>query len=395
VSAEAEGPTRTEEMLDVAVIGAGPAGSWTAYCLAKAGARVAIVDGSHPREKPCGGGLTARAMAVVRPYFGEAYFDEVAIRTARFEAGGREASVGLTSEMLSVVSRRTFDGALLDAAVSAGAEHVPARVTDVAPDGGGWTIAAGRGCIRSSWLIGADGPNSLVRRRVARPFPRGELSIAAGYFVHGHTSREIDLRFIDEPAGYLWSFPRRDHLAVGACAQADESSSSEMLAHSARWIDARFQPEPGALQRYSWPVPSLSVAAIDAEQPAGARWMLVGDAAGLVDPITREGIYFALRSAACAAVALGGSNPQEYCTMIRDEIHAELSRAAALKRRFFGPRFTRLLIRALQRSPRVRLVMADLVAGEQTYGGLRRRLLATREWRLLLDAIIGDSGIGN
>jgi flavin-dependent dehydrogenase len=117
--------------------------------------------------------------------------------------------------------------------------------------------------------------------------------------------------------------------------------------------------------------------------------MLLGDAAGLVDPITREGIYFALRSAEGAAASLTRGRPEEYAAMLRGEIHAELMRAASLKHRFFRPRFTRLLLRALERSPRVRMVMADLVAGEQTYKGLRRRLFGTREWRLMLELLRG------
>src|SRR4029450_2779978 len=87
-----------------------------------------------------------------------------------------------------------------------------------------------------NWPVGADGANSLVRRSVGRPFPRSALSIASGYFVRGRTSPKIDIAFTSEPAGYLWSFPRHDHLAVGACGQANETSSADLLTASADWI---------------------------------------------------------------------------------------------------------------------------------------------------------------
>jgi flavin-dependent dehydrogenase len=116
--------------------------------------------------------------------------------------------------------------------------------------------------------------------------------------------------------------------------------------------------------------------------------MLLGDAAGLVDPITREGIYFALRSGMLAAQAIGGADPaRRYTETVRDELHDELRRAARLKAGFFRPRFTSLLIDALEHSEAIRAVMIDLVAGRQSYRGLRRRLLATFElglaWRIL------------
>jgi len=115
--------------------------------------------------------------------------------------------------------------------------------------------------------------------------------------------------------------------------------------------------------------------------------MLTGDAAGLVDPITREGIFFALWSGAIAADALmaGAGAATRYAAQVREEIHTELRRAARLRARFYQPRFIDLLLKGLGRSRRVRDVMADLVAGRQTYKGLRRRLLRTIEWRLMLE----------
>jgi flavin-dependent dehydrogenase len=106
-----------------------------------------------------------------------------------------------------------------------------------------------------------------------------------------------------------------------------------------------------------------------------------------VDPITREGIFFALRSADFAADALLGAHSaaERYCDRVRSDIYSELRRAARLKARFFKPHFIDLLVSALSRSARIRAVMADLVAGQQTYAGLRRRLLRTFELRLMLE----------
>ncbi len=293
---------------------------------------------------------------------------------------------------LEVIARRTFDETLLGAAVSAGAHHVNARATDVSRTPSGWRIATRERELHAPWVLGADGPTSLVRRRVSRPFDRSDLSIATGYYVHGVTSREIAIAFEAGPAGYLWSFPRPDHLAVGACAQADESSAKALLAMASRWIELHVRvPEnaPWRLDRYTWPIPSLRTEALAGERPAGSGWMLLGDAAGLVDPITREGIYFALVSGDMAATSLlePSNASAAYERRLRQKIYPELQRAARFKARFFRPRFMDLVVSALQRSGAIREVMADLIAGEQPYHGLRRRLLRTFEWRLMLDLV--------
>ena len=173
------------------------------------------------------------------------------------------------------------------------------------------------------WLLGADGPNSLVRRTVAAPFAREDLSIATGFYVHGCTSSNIAIAFEDEPAGYLWSFPRPDHLAVGACAQADETRPATLLAIVSGWLERNVAPGL-RLEKYSWPIPSLSARALDRETPSGPGWLLLGDAGGMVDPITREGIYFALASGDAAAHSLeAGQQAQHvYDELIRDTVHA-------------------------------------------------------------------------
>ena len=377
------------EHFDVGIVGAGPAGSRCARRLAAAGARVALIDGSHPREKPCGGGITGRALEIVSDSVNPAAIGAVRIERASFADDSRRVDVHVggtaASPQLVVAARRDFDGALLTSATEAGATLISERVTTVEADGRAWSIATRSRRVQARWLVGADGPNSLVRRRVSRPFERADLSIAVGFFVHGATSNDIAVAFEERPAGYLWSFPRRDHLAVGICAQADESSPAVLAPRASRWIE-RNVSSTGEMERYGWAIPSLRRTTLERERPAGPGWLLLGDAAGLVDPITREGIFFALQSAEAAgdALASGADAAAGYVERLRDAIYPELIRAARLKAMFFRPTFTRLLLRALQDSGAIREIMIDLIAGRQPYRGLRRRLLATREFRLML-----------
>ena len=381
--------------MDVAIVGAGPAGAWAARALALRGARVRLFDPSHPREKPCGGGVTGRALGIVNGAIDTAGLSGVPVTDARFAGtiGGDTVPLGLPAHGVSprsalvVFSRARFDRALLDAAIRAGVEHVPARVRDVRVEAGGAYLHVDGGWLRADTIIGADGANSLVRRRVSRAFTRSELSVAAGFFVKDVRSTTIDIAFSPEPAGYFWSFPRHDHLAVGACAQADEGTAEAMRAQSHAWL-RRAGLASACLERYAWPIPNLPPSSDTAAPLAGPRWLLVGDAAGLVDPITREGIYFALRSGALAAGALAGAGDAaaRYQDALAAEVLPELRHAARLKAGFFSARFIALAMDAMAESERIRRVMADLVAGVQPYRTLRRRLLATFElglaWRL-------------
>jgi geranylgeranyl reductase family protein len=383
--------------MDVAIIGAGPAGCRAAARLAARGARVTLFDPSHPREKPCGGGVTGRALALVADAVRDADVPMSVIRTARFTDSRRGESAAVPLEdrgptaasALLVASRATFDAALLAAATRAGAVADASRVTRIEVGKTGVQIATTRGAHRADFVIGADGANSLLRRTLSRPFRRDQLSIATGFFADGITSDEIVIELLADPPGYIWSFPRPNHLAIGICAEADAGVTAGALrARTADWIRATHLAPELPLTPYAWPIPSLKACDLDALVVAGPRWCLLGDAAGLVDPITREGIYFALASGDWAADALMAGAPGDtFAARVHDEAIPELARAARLKAGFFRPAFTDLMIRALQQSSAVRAVMADLVAGRQSYATLKWRLLTTLEvglaWRVL------------
>jgi geranylgeranyl reductase family protein len=387
---------------DVAIVGAGPAGARAAYVLATHGARVTIFDASHPREKPCGGGVTGRALALVADAIDAADCPASVIRSARFtDAGERRSAVvaledrgASASSALLVADRAIFDAALLAAAQRAGAVLDRSRVIGVTVDAEGVTLETTAGVRRAGFVVGADGANSLVRRRLAAPFRRDQLSIATGFFAHGVTSDEIVIELTADPPGYIWSFPRPTHLAIGMCAQADAGITAEALrGRVMQWIAATGIADGARLEPYSWPIPSLSATDLDAVAVAGPRWALAGDAAGLVDPITREGIYFALASGQWIGDALAADgDARVYASRVRDEAMSELARAARLKAGFFRPAFTGLMMRALQESHAIREVMADLVAGRQPYASLKWRLLRTFEWRLAMSALATRAG---
>jgi flavin-dependent dehydrogenase len=194
-----------------------------------------------------------------------------------------------------------------------------------------------------------------------------------------------------EQPGYLWSFPRPDHLAVGVCAPAAyHVSSVELRAQSQGWIETHALDRGATLTPYAWPIPSVGDHDAREMTFGGPGWFLAGDAAGLVDPLTREGIYYALLSGQWVAESLSADSrgaAERYADRLRAEVLPEIGRAARLSAPFFSPGFALLLVRALKDSAPIRDVFVDLVTGAQPYRGLRRRLLATHEWALAGRAI--------
>ena len=365
-------------------MGGGPAGSLLAMRLAGGGASVTLFDASHPREKPCGGGLTGKAL---RALPAESAADPLPARflsSCVFEAGdgnGAVASVSL-AEPMAVASRRDLDAWLLRRATAAGTRHLAERVSSVKAGEVRTTSGRAEGF---DIVVGADGATSLVRRQFLGPLPKERLVMAAGFFARGASPMLV--RFIPPLAGYLWLFPRPDHVGVGICAPLGEVPTRELVLRLEREVARDFpalvDPEG---PRYAHTIPCPSADPRSILEIAGPGWALVGDAAALCDPITGEGIYYALRSASLLAdTLLTNDSTAGYPELALEDFGRDLLKAAAMHRRFYAPGFAQRMIRYAGLSPAVGRVLGDLVLGEQGYLGLKRRLLRTLP-RFLLEA---------
>lgn len=361
--------------MKVAVVGAGPAGSLLSYHLARDGAAVTAFDASHPREKPCGGGLTARALALLPPAPADDPLPARRVERCCFDSGqGESVSVAL-GRPVAIVARRDFDAWLLRRAVRAGARHVAERVAEL--DASGRLRTSTGRALRFDLLVGADGAGSLVRRTLLRPTPPARLVIATGWYAPGTVA--MTLRFLPGLAGYAWLFPRPDHVAVGICAPLGSQPTARLLQRLEREAALDFpalSPDPEA-GRYAHTIPSPSTAPASLRELAGPGWALVGDAAALADPLTGEGIFYALRSAELLSECLRAEgSPLRYPQRLLEECGPELLEAARLRGRFYAPGFARRMVRYASWSPGLARVLGELVLGEQGYEGLKPRLLA-------------------
>lgn len=369
--------------MKVAVVGAGPAGSLLSYHLARDGAAVTAFDASHPREKPCGGGVTGKALALLPPSPPDDPLPARFVDACRFESGLGEAVEVPLARAVAVASRRELDAWLLRRATEAGALHAAERVVEVDASGRVRT-SAGRD-ERFDLIVGADGAGSLVRRTFLEPTPTARLHMAVGWFARG--AAPMLVRFAPDLRGYLWLFPRPDHVGVGIAAPLALVPTRQLLgrleAEVARHFPALVDDDAG---RYAHTIPSPSADPRSILEIAGKGFALVGDAAALVDPITGEGIYYALRSARVLADTLRAEGAAaRYPERALEDFGRELLKAAALSDRFYAPGFSRRMVAYAGQSRAIRNVLGDLVLGDQGYVGLKRRLLRAGP-RFLLEA---------
>ena len=359
--------------MNIAVVGAGPGGALLAYHLARAGMSVTVFDASHPREKPCGGGVTGKALTLLPPAPPSDPLPARWVHSCRFEWGvGPHVELRLR-QPVAIAARRELDGWLLRRAVEAGARHVGERVIEV--DAAGLLRTAAGRLASFDLLCGADGAGSLVRRTLLDPVPVERLVMAAGWLAPGSTPMVV--RFAPGLAGYSWLFPRPDHVGVGICAPLAAQPTRRMLERLEEEVGRSFPALVDArARRYAHTIPSPTTDPRSILEIAGPRWALVGDAAALADPITGEGIYYALRSARVLAQALvEGGSPASYPERVLEDFGRDLLKAASLRERFYAPGFSRWMIAFGSRSREIRDVLGDLVLGEQGYLGLKRRLL--------------------
>jgi geranylgeranyl reductase family protein len=404
---------------DVLIVGAGPAGSFAAERLARGGVSVALFDGRPPGEpKACGGGVTSKALKAW-PHLLEAVgrtIDELDM----YSPSGKHLHLKL-DEPFAVYSRNTFDTFLRERAREAGAQVLAEKIAGrgFKKSETGWIVRTQSGKQFScTWLVGADGANSPIAKKLAGPLPPSEMEVAFGYRaplpVDGDAATVV--AFLPKWVGYAWAFPRLDHVSFGIATTQDAFDHEALdkllwdfmvsYYHASRYrtrsgsdrvarVDSKMQlwkrdsdevsqadPVRAELKKSAEPyaarIPGLEPRTWDTRHACGQQWALLGDAAGFADPVTGEGIYYALRSAELFAEAYLAGSPLDYEKLWRADFGRELQRASQMRRKFYGnfwgAPFTERMIEFARGHRGIRKVLGRLVAGDQGYTDLKRKL---------------------
>src|SRR3954468_3717441 len=360
----------------IAIIGGGPAGAFAAGELARAGREVLLFDEKLAWEKPCGGGLTDKALAQW-PFLRDAQVDRNWVSDCELIApSGRQVRFPL-ERPIAIFSRLTLNGLLLDRARDAGVRVQCERVLQIDGAAGDWLIRTGDASYTADFVVLAAGARNSLSTRFTSALGPENFMVAAGYYVPGnhHTAQ---IKFLKDLHGYIWIFPRADHFSAGICGRMQGKSTAEL-----RRILEHSLPEFGlsleGARFYAHIIPSLTPNALRNSSFAGDGWAMIGDAAGFVDGITGEGLYYALRSAELLSEAVLANKPEKYPALAKTDFLPELERAARISDRFYGGEWLgapvlERMIQLTQRSAGFREVMRDLFSGAQEYANLRQRV---------------------
>jgi geranylgeranyl reductase family protein len=362
---------------DVIVVGAGPAGATLAYELAKRGIGVLVLEKEKlPRYKCCAGGVTSKAAKLLNFDISEVVEDVIYEANFTFNLGS--SYLGQHSQpLIYTVMRDAFDYFLVQKAQQLGTVLMDGqKVTQVQVSGDWVEISIADNIFRSRLVVGADGAYSVVARELgmgrSMEYATGiesEIVVPEEELAKWKSRAQIDLGCI--PGGYAWVFPKRNHLSVGVGCLA--SKARDLHAHHQKFLNSLNIGSYTIARSSSHLIPTCTKGSLVWQDKA----LLLGDAAGLTDPLTGEGIYNAIQSAQLAAPVIENSllrgkvGLQGYQEVVERKIISELRTARTLSK--FFVRFPRLTFGILNQSDGVWRDVCGLICGELQYAGIKWR----------------------
>jgi geranylgeranyl reductase family protein len=364
------------EYHEVAVVGGGPAGSTCASELAKSGVDVVLFDYSHPREKPCGGAISGRIFEDfnIPENVIERHIDWLVLENQH----GVKTKI-FRKNMGILVMRKKFDYFLFKQAKRL-TKVIEERVIDVKKNDNFWQIKTNTKKFKTRILIGADGCSSLVRKTVFKPIHRDLLGHCVGYHLP-HKKEYIEKKFLNAlelyflgklyvNIGYVWIFPKLDYVTVGIGARLGTKNMKQSLD---KFID--LHPAAKRLSKislrnikiHSHIVPAISDANFFDLPTTGKNWILIGDAAGHVNPITGEGIYYAMTGGKLAAKSYLEGNIKLFESYWRKKYGSDLYYGAKLQKLFYSSKITDNLIKISRNSKTLKELLLNIICPQTSY----------------------------
>jgi geranylgeranyl reductase family protein len=359
---------------DVIIIGAGPGGSAAAYLLARSGMRVALLDKeSFPRDKLCGGMLSERTEKVYRSIFGDRWHDAYEFSSSGAKFFYRERLINEVSNYRKIyfATRTALDHHLVQLACAQGTTLLEKTCAASLEPENGMVRLTNNAALRADFIIGADGVLGVTGRNLGfhmekdKLAPALEIEFPRQGKIADVSMPEIYFGFVRW--GYGWVLPKKDTLTIGIAGLAQKNRSlNESFREFLKQVCTRV-PDI-RWKGYLLPFCNFML------RPGRANTLLVGDAAGFVEPVTGEGIAFAMQSASYAAYAImdaaRAGDPQSALGYYRRRYHqlSRLLQQAKWMRYFvFSDLSERLFINVLQKSRSVIHRYMDLAADEMDY----------------------------
>jgi geranylgeranyl reductase family protein len=369
-----------KEIFDVAVVGAGPAGSYFGYKIGGKGLNTILFDDSHPREKPCGGGITSFARKKHPIIHKVLHLGDLGNRLTYISPKGVKAEI-IGDTQGFTISRSILDKFLLDKAVQEGVTFKSERVVDFWRTDDYWLIKTNKGEYESKIIIGADGVQSLVRKKIISPIPKEQLGLLFGYYAKKKDHYNEGFKYMNGKVGYFYLFKRKDHVSVGVGTYLNDS---EGLRQELDKFIKEYYPDLEIISEWSHLIPFVSAPQFFNLPCAGKDWLLIGDAAGHVDPITGEGILYAMWGAELAVKAILNGNPELYDNYWREEYGKELIGRAKEVKSSYNPLMAEFSVRLMRKSKTFAKIIWNLTQRELSIHDFNKELL-TNAHKIVLE----------
>jgi len=376
---------------DVIIVGAGPSGATLAYELAKQSINVLVIEKEKlPRYKCCAGGITYKVLNLLDCDISEAI--EETIFDIRFLYKLEKSYLGRYEKpLLYTTMRESFDNLLVERAQHYGARFLDRqRIIKITINNGVVEVTTQDRTYHSAFIVGADGTYSKVAKelcckRKINYLVGIETELRLSDCERGKWVKSVDIEIGRIHGGYAWLFPKHNYLSVGAGCQFSEAKN--LKRHYERFIDYLNLRKYTPLRTSSLLIPVIE----DKITCYGEKFALLGDAAGLADPLTGEGIYNAILSAQLCAPALVNSlrdnrdDLQFYQQSIDRIILPEL--LIAQKVATLLTRFPRLIFTLLTRNERIWKNTCKLMRGETNYTAIIEKIKDISSTNMLNEAI--------
>lgn len=375
-------------MNSIAIIGGGPAGATAAEALLetanpdRGGQRkfqVTIFEERQGWEKPCGGGLTAKA-ARRYPFLLEACAPYTRVKEAELAASTGQAVRFELRAPLLIYSRKVLNHLLLSRAEARGAAIICDHIRGFHREGSRWRLEGRTAAYYADFVVLAAGARSPLRLSLANPLRPQDFLLTYGFYAPGYDSL-LRVQFFKDFEGYAWAFPRPDHFSIGIAGRAGENRMADLRARLRRFMED-FGYSSDNAPVFSHVLPALGPQSWRNLRLAGDGWAIAGDAGGLADPLTGEGIYFAMRSGELLAESLLEGAPERYSQRVWQEFGRRHAMGSNLCPRFYqgafmGKACTTRMVEFCARSGAFMNLLQDLFEGTQSYSGLPGRVWKT------------------
>lgn len=332
---------------DVVIVGGGPAGTALGFLLQKVGICNCIIDKQvFPREKLCGGLLTEKTLLLLKEIYGTTQFPYERITSSvNLFIGTHKLSSVITNSTFCLIDRINFDNYLLEQyKMRGGVTFEGTRIQKINPKNNHLILDNGTE-LTYHILVGADGANSQIRQLIDSAYRPEALCIESNYASENITN-DIDVFFATLRNGYGWCFPKSNYYTIGIGGLIKQNKNiRESFISFSKNIKKPIEDHnlKGAMVPFGKYV----------RKPCNNNIILIGDAAGLVDPITGEGIYFALKSSMCAynsiCKCICDKMPldKSYQKAVKD-IHLLIDNANLFKKIFFNEFMQKVFLKRLE-----------------------------------------------